>query len=213
MRRITLFFLGYIFAFMLILAPQASAAQTCYVVDESQNRNSIHFNSDTAIDWISGHTSNIKGTICLDSSLQLDKKHPVTADFVVDLKTMRTGIAFRDKHLQEDFLETNLYPLAKFHVTGVESNATPPYANGQTISLVASGDFYIHGVTHPKNIPVKVTYFSDKSSGSSIRIEARFPIRLESYNIDRPEIMFQKLAEVVIVTVDAYATTARRPSP
>jgi hypothetical protein len=74
-------------------------------------------------------------------------------------------------------------------------------------------------VTTKREIPVDITYHKMcKSQGKFldcdlIQIKSTFPVAFKDYKIQRPEIVFQKLADTVIVTVSATAHKAAAAAP
>lgn len=187
----------------------AQAKPMTYVVDDPKGRDVVSFNSDAPIEVIVGHTSHIKGTIDVDDSLDLSKK-PLDADFKVDLATIDTGIALRNEHMRDNFLQTKKFPNAEFKVSTV-SAAPAQLKDGQTVKATAVGEFSLHGKTVKKEIPVEITYHKlCKSQGKFencdlIQIKSTFPVPFKDFDIQRPEVVFQKLADTVFVTVVATA--------
>jgi polyisoprenoid-binding protein YceI len=192
----------------LSLAGQAKTIS--YLVDDPKGRDTVSFTSDAPIELIVGHTNAIKGKVDLDDSLDLSKK-PLQGEFEVDLTKVDTGIALRNEHMRsEKFLNTAKFPKAIFKVTSM--SATPTLLkDGETVKVQASGEFSLHGKTIAREIPVEVTYHKlCKSQGKFencdlLQIKSTFPVGLKDYNIQRPEVVFQKLAVTVFVTVAATA--------
>jgi polyisoprenoid-binding protein YceI len=195
--------------FMSTLA--ASAGPITFVVDDSKNssgsRDSVSFTSDAPIELIVGHTNKITGKINIDETLDLSKK-PLEAQFAVDLASIDTGIELRNEHMRDNFLQTKQYPQATFKLKSLgKPVALKP---GQKTRIDASGDFTIHGKTVTKNVPVFVTWFKkcqateQKKPGCDLlQISAEFPVAFKDHGIPRPEIVFQKLSDTVIVKVGA----------
>jgi polyisoprenoid-binding protein YceI len=190
------------------------AKPTTFVVDDPKHRDVVSFNSDAPIEVIVGHTGDIKGKVTLDDSLDLSKA-PLNAEFDVDLASIDTGIALRNEHMRDNFLETKKYPKAVFKVISVSS--TPTVLNdGKTVKVKATGEFSLHGKTVKKDVPVDVTYRKVCNEQGKfekcdlIQIKSTFPVPFKDFGIQRPEIVFQKLADTVFVTVGA--TAFRQPS-
>lgn len=201
--------------FVLANAQQSSqAAERCYYIDDPSNRDNVTFTSDAPVEVVNGHTTQIKGKVCLDSSFQFDAKHPFSVSFDVDLNSIDTGIPLRNQHLRENFLQTDKFPKAIFRATSVKLSKKPPFKAGEVVTVTANGQFTVHGKTQPKSIVVKVTNLPESestrhrfSSGDLIRVKATFPVELQKYNIERPTALFYKLADTVFVTVDAVGTS------
>lgn len=197
--------------FTLASAIPAFSKPVTYVVDDAKGRDSISFTSDAPIELIVGKTNKVKGSITVDDSLDLSK--PFNATFDVDLASIDTGIPLRNEHMRDNFLETAKYPKATFAVT-MPTGVTAKLIDKQKVSIKAQGNFTLHGVTVKKDIPVDITYIKncpttqDKFANCDlIQIKSTFKVPFVQHNIKRPEVVFQKLADTVIITVGA---TARR---
>lgn len=188
---------AFLFLSSLLLVNPAQAKQQQFDIEDDDAGNKVQFTSDAPIELIHGTTNKVNGTVSYDDTLTFDPKHPFNIDFSVDLASIDTGIALRNEHMRDNFLETGKYPKAIFKVSKIQSTTKPPLKLGQKVVLKATGSFTVHGKTVTKTIPVTVTNRGDK-----IRIQATFPVALEAHAIKRPEIVFQKLADTVFVTID-----------
>jgi len=113
--------------------------------------------------------------------------------------------------MRDNFLETKKFPKATFQLNKL-INPPKKLEPGKKVTLKADGTFSLHGKTVSKQIPIDVIYFSkcpateQKREGCDlIQIKASFPVAFKDHDIKRPEIVFQKLADTVIVTVSATA--------
>ncbi|MGE0199440.1 MAG: YceI family protein [Candidatus Melainabacteria bacterium] len=209
-RQATALLLAFILAGSTLYA---SAAQKTFTIGDPNNRDHVEFTSDAPVELIKGSTPEIKGKVSFDDQFRFDAKHPFTIAFDVDLASIRTGIPLRDQHMRDNFLETDKYPNATYKVTKVVMPKKPSLKRVETVTLTATGDFTLHGVTVKKTVPLKVTYFPESAdtkkrfpSGNLIRIQGTFPVNLTAHHIQRPEAVFVKLAETVFVSVDAFGT-------
>ena len=195
---------------MSLLSTNAFAKEIKFDVNDPTGRDSVTFNSNAPIEVINGHTSKITGTVSVDDSLDLSKQ-PISAQFAVDLASIDTGIALRNEHMRDNFLETGKFPKATFKLKSIASGATV-LKDKQKVHLEANGDFTVHGKTVQKKVPIDVTYFKLCPSTEGkfkncdlLQINATFPVAFKDHDIKRPEIVFQKLADTVYVTVSATA--------
>jgi polyisoprenoid-binding protein YceI len=98
------------------------------------------------------------------------------------------------EHFNEKYLESDKYPKATF--TG---NVINFIKNSKGIQPVtAKGKLTIHGVTRDVEIPAKLEITSE----NKVHVTSTFVIKLEDYNITRPKLVWQNLAEQVEVKVD-----------
>ncbi len=109
-----------------------------------------------------------------------------TLSFSFDLKKLQTGIKLRDSHMHEDYLETETYPTATF--TGKVVKGKDPG------TLVAQGEFSLHGVKKPVTIT---------GSLSGTFLKAEWKLNLKDFNIEIPEkFMIGKISEVLAMSAE-----------
>ena len=202
-----LFFLCYC---QVLFLGNVSPKSVTFVIDDELGRDNVSFTSDAPIELIVGRTVKIKGKVTIDDSLDL-KRLPINASYEVDLASIDTGIPLRNEHMRDNFLETKKFPKAIFTLSMLLLNSDSKLSDGKPVNFTAQGSFTVHGVTVKKNIPVKVIYFKESDfthskfkHGDVIKIQSSFNVPLAEHKIKRPEIIFQKLADTVIVSVDAY---------
>ncbi len=198
------------FTLLFLIKFNAIAKPVTFIVKDESGRDNVSFTSDAPIELIVGRTTKITGEVTIDDSLDLKQVKP-KVQFDVDLESIDTGIILRNEHMKDNFLETKKFPQASFIVNNVISSDYK-LKDAKPVELATKGDFTVHGITVKKDIPVKVTYFKESDfthnrfeHGDVIRIQSSFEIKLSEHKIKRPEAIFQKLADKVFVTVDAYA--------
>lgn len=196
---------------VILSANPAFAKQLNFVVNDEKHRDSVSFTSDAPIELIVGKTNNITGKISVDETLDLSK--PFTATFDVDLASIDTGIELRNEHMRDNFLETKKFPKATFTVKN-QPGVSGVLKDKQKVTIKANGDFALHGVTVKKNVPVDLTFYKNCPTTQGkfeqcdlIQIKSTFNVPFKDHQIKRPEVVFQKLADTVIVTI---AATAKR---
>lgn len=195
-------------ALLLGASLSAQAKPITFKVSDEKQRDVVSFTSDAPIELIVGNTHAIEGTVTIDDSLNLSKK-PLEATFSVDLAQIDTGIPLRNEHMRDNFLQTKQYPKATFVLKSLASSAV--LKPGQKTKLTAIGDFTLHGKTVKKTVPVWVTYMKKcpateaKMPGCDLlQISTQFPVAfVKDHGVQRPEIVFQKLADTVDVKVAA----------
>ena len=92
------------------------------------------------------------------------------------------------KHFNENYLESDLYPHAKFEGEVIENKN----GNGEV-----NGKLTIHNKTNQVNV-----HGSLLIDHNTVRISSAFTIRLEDYNIKIPKILFYNIAEEIKVKVN-----------
>lgn len=187
----------------------ATAAPRTFTINDEKSRDTVVFTSDAPLELINGQTNKLVGSVIIDETTDLTK--PVQANFDVDLNSIDTGIPLRNEHMRDNFLETKKFPKASFVLTKL-INPPKKLEVGKKVTLKAEGNFSLHGQTVKKTIPIDVTYFTKCDSIKEkrpdcdiLQIKASFPVAFKDHGIKRPEVVFQKLADTVIVTVSGTA--------
>lgn len=105
-------------------------------------------------------------------------------EFVFDKNLMR-------QHFNENYMHTEEYPEATFagKMVGFEMKEG-------TQEVTAKGTLTIHGISHDVEHAGTVTV-----TDGQISMEAKFPVKLEDYDVERPKLLWKNIAEVVEVTV------------
>jgi polyisoprenoid-binding protein YceI len=102
--------------------------------------------------------------------------------------------ALMEEHFNENYMETAKYPKSEFkgrikNPEQVNFSSTTPF------TVAVTGTLTIHGVAKERTIEVTVV-----NQGGKIEGKATFTIALSDHNIDRPKILWEKLAETVNIT-------------
>lgn len=105
----------------------------------------------------------------------------VAGTFEFDLATLDTGMAGRNDHMRDKYLQVKEFPKAKLEITGMDLKQ--PLKLGETTVSEApfKGNLTLHGVTKP----VTGTYSLEKSGD----VNAKFSIQLSDYKIAQPSFM------------------------
>ncbi len=145
------------------------------------------FLSDAPLSSFEGESDYLAGLVDLDQNL---------LDFYLDLNTLKTGIGLRDRHMRENYLETEEFPFAEF--TG-KLQEIPELEMNQEIPVNAIGKFKIHGVERE----IEVSGFLTRVAKDEVQLDATFEILLSDYEIPLPKLVFYELAENQKVTLSA----------
>ncbi|MFC5623458.1 YceI family protein [Algoriphagus winogradskyi] len=169
---------------LLFLYFVSTVAQSQTFITESGY---VNFLSKASLNEFNGESDQLKGLIDLSQNL---------LDFYIDLNTLQTGIGLRDKHMRDNYLETDKYPFAEF--TG-NLSVIPTLISGTKTPVTAIGNFKIHGVE--REIEVQGTL--SKNADGYLELEGGFDVFLSDYNIEIPKLVFYELAEKQEVTFNA----------
>lgn len=96
----------------------------------------------------------------------------------VKLESLDTGMALRNRHMREKYLETGKYPYAELTVPRASLKIPAP---GAKASGEATGSIIIHG----KAAPVKFTYEA-VNEGGVFKVVGKAPIDLRNHDITIP---------------------------
>lgn len=195
----------------LVLAVLLSGAGRAseFSVDPAAGTDSVYFRSTARLEFIEGKTGNLTGSLQFDPT---NSAVPVSGVLQVDLRTLKTGIETRDRHMRERHLHTDKYPFAFFELTqvrGLPGDIKPD----TTYAAVAEGFFYIHGVKRALTANMKLTLYHETEKGWKVDVRASFSIKLDDYRIDRPKALFLKLAETLEVEVILSARNDLKATP
>lgn len=160
-----------------------------YQVD-MEKENIVKFISDAPIEEFEGITNNIDGYINLKA---LDDLSDNEIYFEVDLNTLDTGIGLRNRHMRENYLETDKYQYTYFNGKFISISKT----SDGNYSIKVSGLMFIHGKTNP----IEVGGILEKTD-DGFHISSSFEIKLTDYNIDVPEMMFMKIDETMKIELN-----------
>jgi hypothetical protein len=169
--------------FVFVLAAGWVASFCSHAQVYMANKSSIVFFSDAAIEDIKGENSKVESALDLGSGAI--EFRVTMKEFVFDKSLMR-------QHFNEKYVHSEKYPVATFRgtITGM-----PPASGTQPVT--ATGKMMLHGITRDVSVAGTLEF-----QPGSARVSARFMIRLEDYDIPRPQILWKNIAEEVEVTVD-----------
>lgn len=161
------------------LASLSSVAQV-YVSKTSK----VHFFSKTPME-------DIEATSKAATALLNNK----TGDLVISMtiKSFKFSSDLMEEHFNENYMESEKFPKADFKgkITNI---AAVDFTKNGTYKVQITGDFTIHGVKKTQNTEGNITINNGAISGNS-----KFVIKLEDYNIERPKIVWEKIAENIDV--------------
>ncbi len=183
------------FGFILLAAISLFAGE--YQVDKSA-KNMVKFISDAPIEDFEGITEKIDGYIFWEGDDLLNKSDMY---FEVDLNSVDTGIGLRNRHMRENYLHTDKYPITHFtgKMTKVEKKTDQEY------SVTAEGKFYVHGVEKQKT----AIGVMKKVKNNQYKITTKFTVALTDHNIEVPSIMFYKIDEDMEIILEFYVGVAQ----
>jgi len=178
------------FLLTLFLLPAFLFAEEYHVNTFADNE--VKFISDAPIEDFEGITDDIDGYLYFEDG-DLTKKSKLY--FEVELNTLDTGIGLRNRHMRENYLHTDKYPLTYFNGKIIKSEKV----SENEYKVTTEGTIFIHGVEQPLTVEGTM-----KKDGKQFNIQCQFNVKLSDFNIDIPSIMFYKIDENMDLHLDFY---------
>lgn len=164
---------------ILLLLAGYIQAQTLYGTSTGE----VSFYSDTPLETIEAINKKT-GSIINATSRELAVQMKIT-DFIFPNKLMQ-------EHFNENYLESEKYPTASFKGKIKE---TVDISTAGTYPVTAEGTLTIQGVTKPVTVKGSIV-----SSGNELKLDFKFQVRPEDYQIEVPSLVITKIAEEIDVT-------------
>ncbi len=146
----------------------------------------ISFFSEAPIEDIEAENNNIQAILDTKSGELL---------FIVPIKSFIFDKEMMQEHFNEQYLESNKYPEARFEGVINEFNIEM-FKKSVNNNIIVSGDLTIHGVKQPISVEGNIQFQDNRISAKST-----FNIQLKDYDIKIPTIVVRNIAEVVQVDV------------
>ena len=102
------------------------------------------------------------------------------ASFEVDMTTLTTDSGLRDNAIRQQAIETSRFPTATFRLTKPIALGSVP-AEGTEVTVDATGDLTLHGVTRSVTIPLTA-----KRQGDVIAVVGSLEIPFADHSISQP---------------------------
>jgi polyisoprenoid-binding protein YceI len=147
-------------------------------------------------------TTALTGTLTLEGA----KPARLLGDVSMDLATIDTGIALRNQHLRENYLEV---AKGEGYNKAVLSDIQLADASGETFDGTTpfTGTMLLHGVKKPVAGTVEI-----HSEGTSRRVRAEFPLVLTDWSVTPPEYLGVGVGSRLLVKVTLTATPVKLPA-
>lgn len=123
-------------------------------------------------------------------------------NITVDLRTLQTDSAMRDRYVRQNTLQTDTYPYATF--VSVSTQGLPAnYTDGQTVHFQLIGNLTMHGKTNKEVFNVQ-----GKVVGNSITGTATSTIYMTDFGIQPPNLANIAIAQNKVVVTIAFTAKA-----
>jgi polyisoprenoid-binding protein YceI len=141
-------------------------------------------------------TTSLSGTLTLGAS----KPALLKGEISVDLATIDTGIALRNQHLREKYLEISR-GRGFDHALLSEIRLDQADGEGFQGKTGFTGKLLLHGVSRDVTGTAEI-----RREGAESRVEASFPLSLTDFGIEPPEYLGVGVANKLLVKVRLAAT-------
>ncbi len=114
----------------------------------------------------------------------------------IPVKEFHFKRSLMEEHFNENYIESAKYPKAEFKgkIQNIESI---DFSSKDAIKVTVAGNLNIHGVTKERTIEATLI-----NKGELIEATSKFSILVADHKIERPQILWEKIAENVQVTVN-----------
>ncbi|PHN07950.1 YceI family protein [Flavilitoribacter nigricans] len=146
----------------------------------------IHFKSDAPLELIEARSEHLSGVLQPESD---------GFAFSVDIRSFQGfNSPLQREHFNENYLESRRFPRATFTGKIIEDI---DFSEPGSYEVRAKGQLEVHGVRQERIIKGRLDIGKD-----GIRISAAFSVLLEDHQISIPQIVYQKIAEEILVDLN-----------
>lgn len=172
---------------ILILAQTSAFASVSYKFSEKVGKVTFKTKGWPNLVTIKGEGSGIKGEL-------KEVKDKIIGTLQFDLATLKTGIALRDDHMKNKYLQVKDHPTAELTITSLD---LPKNREGEA---QFKGSMKLHGVTKDISGTAEL-----EKEGEKIKVTAEFPVLLKDFKIDVPSYKGITVADKVDVKIETQA--------
>ena len=190
MRSRILVILSLFVGFGLLGADKTVSSVQEFTIDAS--RSSVEFSLGAVLHTVHGKFQVKGGNVRFDVATG-----KASGQIVVDLKSGNTGNQDRDRHMNEDVLQSDRFPEAVFSPDHVTGQISP---EGQ---ILVHGILRVHGQDHDIAVPAKVTVRERQVSGT-----ANFVVPYVKWGMKDPSTLVLRVNDKVDVKVTLVGTAS-----
>ena len=150
-------------------------------------------------------------------TLDLDNLEASRGNILVEVKSMQTGIAMRDKHmLSTDWLDAKLFPTLTFNLDALENVQVIRSDNAMAeIKANVTGTFSMHGESKAITALVVIKYVKEsaatkqRADGDLVMVTGVFQVALKDFKVKGTGgVVGKKVGEVIEVELALFGSTA-----
>lgn len=133
-----------------------------------------------------------------EGKISIDASGGVTGEIKIDLNDFDTGIALRNQHMRDKYLQTsnveNRYSV--FKVTKIENSKEILFSAGRFENISVEGVLKFHGVER-----VIISKATVDVKDKKVNVETKLKIKLSDFNIEIPTYLGVTVAEDVEIDI------------
>ncbi len=192
----------------------AQGATRAYFANDPVGRDLVTIASNAPLETMLTRIGAVEADIKINPNNVLDNPK---ARFEIDANTLDTGIALRNEHMKSaGWLDTAKYPRISFTLTKALAPGNFAATAGAKGGMPVEGELEFHGVKKvvQANVQVEVIGESEATkarlAGDLMHIKATFPLKLDDFGVQIPEMARLKVANVQDVKVDVFVSTGSK---
>ena len=171
----------FFLALGLLLAAQGLQAQKYFT-----RTGKLSFYSEAPLEKIEATSQKVTSVMDIESGKM---------EFAALIKTFQFEKALMQEHFNENYMESDKYPKAKFKGQIVDLDQVDFTSDG-SYPVKVSGDLTIHGVTQAVTVQGLINVKDGKISATS-----EFEVLLDDYDISVPKVVRDNIAKNVLIKV------------
>ncbi|MFD1094853.1 YceI family protein [Salegentibacter chungangensis] len=174
--------LPYIVLFLTLISfPEYLRAQTYYQTTDAY----VSFYSSAPVEDIQAESEQGVSVVNIKTG---------EISFQVRIRSFDFPKELMEEHFNENYMESAKYPKAIFKGKAAE----PINKSSGNQDIVFEGVFSVHGVEQKRKIPATI-----KFNGDQMLLKSKFNVAVKDHDIKIPRLLWQNIAEVIEVTVNA----------
>ena len=190
------------------LAGSAYAAPETFDFKDPKGINNAAFKLDAPLESISGHATNVVGTVTFDPQAPA----ATSGKIVIASASLTLPNTMQQGHMRgAQWLDVAKYPEITFESKAFKNVKT----EGDTTTADVTGAFTLRGVAKELTAPVKLTYLKDKLSarvpgiqGDLLVVRSTFTIKRSDFNI-QPGQSEDKVSNDIEITLSIAGAAAK----
>lgn len=187
-----IFILSFLFSTITLATADVKPQAVPKIFDLSTQESNVEFTAigKPSLLKINGTGGKIKGRASFTDLL-------VSADFIVPLDTIVTGVSLRDKHMKEKYLEIEKFPEATLKITDLKMEKDFLKDKGTQKNMSFKGKLKIHGTESDIEGTADI-----ESEEKVISIHAKTKTNITAHKINLPSYLGIKVADEVEIKAD-----------